>query len=139
MTLLCRLIVDSSATDHGRNRRGADRGFQCHTWKKSGKSSAGPGSRSLWRYFWRVGVWMGFCAFFRAPPRRLELSASFSSARALTPVSARGLLVISSQLLSGSFMCGQTHMFVSKTTTTIIQSGVAPFLQASSLHPTLRS
>ena len=32
------LIVDSSATDHGRNR-GADRGFQCHrSCKKSWRS-----------------------------------------------------------------------------------------------------
>ena len=33
------LIVDSSATDHERNRGGADRGVQCHrSWKKSSGS-----------------------------------------------------------------------------------------------------
>ena len=43
----------------------ADFGFQCHrSWRKSWKFSAGPRSRSLWRYFRRFGGWMGFCAFF---------------------------------------------------------------------------
>ena len=37
------------------------------------------------------GYFGSFCAIFRAPPVVPELSASFSSLRALTPVSARGL------------------------------------------------
>ena len=65
----------------------------------------------LW---WRVmGFLDAFCVMFRAPPVVPELSASFSSFRVLTTVSARGLLAISFQLLSGSFMCGQTHMLTS--------------------------
>ena len=51
-----------------------------------------------------MAVWMGvggaffggIDAFFRAPPVVPELSASFSSQRALTLVSGRGLLPISS-------------------------------------------
>ena len=38
------------------------------------------------------GFFDAFCVIFRAPPVVLELSASFRSFRALTPVSARGLL-----------------------------------------------
>ena len=38
-----------------------------------------------------AGVFGAFCAIFRASPVVPELSASFSSFRALTPVSARGL------------------------------------------------
>ena len=38
-----------------------------------------------------AGGFGAFCAIFRAPPVIPELSASFSSLRALTPVSARGL------------------------------------------------
>ena len=37
------------------------------------------------------GFFDAFCVIFRAPPAMPELSASFSSLRALTPVSARGL------------------------------------------------
>ena len=37
------------------------------------------------------GFFDAFCVIFRAPPVVLELSASFSSFRALTTVSARGL------------------------------------------------
>ena len=37
------------------------------------------------------GLLDAFCVIFRAPPVVPELSASFSSPRALTPVSARGL------------------------------------------------
>ena len=37
------------------------------------------------------GLFDAFCVIFRAPPGVPELSASFSSFRALTPVSARGL------------------------------------------------
>ena len=63
------LIVDSSATDHERNRRGADRGSQCHrSWRKLGRCSAGPRSRSLWRFFRRFGGLTGFLGLFRAPP-----------------------------------------------------------------------
>ena len=54
-----------------------------------------------------------FFVFFSRSSGRPGVSASFSSPRALTPVSARGLLPISFQLLSGSFMCGQTHMLMS--------------------------
>ena len=42
----------------------------------------------LWREW---GFFDAFCVVFRAPPAVLELSASFSSFRALTTVSARGL------------------------------------------------
>ena len=38
-----------------------------------------------------IGFFDAFCVIFRAPPVIPELSASFSSFRALTPVSARGL------------------------------------------------
>ena len=38
-----------------------------------------------------IGFFDAFCVIFRAPPVVPELSASFSSFRALTPVSARGL------------------------------------------------
>ena len=38
-----------------------------------------------------IGLFDAFCVIFRAPPVVPELSASFSSFRALTPVSARGL------------------------------------------------
>ena len=37
------------------------------------------------------GLGDAFCVIFRAPPAMPELSASFSSFRALTTVSARGL------------------------------------------------
>ena len=37
------------------------------------------------------GFFDAFCVIFRAPPAMPELSASFSSFRALTAVSARGL------------------------------------------------
>ena len=37
------------------------------------------------------GLFDAFCVIFRAPPAMPELSASFSSLLALTPVSARGL------------------------------------------------
>ena len=53
-------------------------------------------SRVLMAVFMAMGRLTGLC-IFRAPPGRLELSASFLSPRALTPVSARGLLVISLQ------------------------------------------
>ena len=39
-----------------------------------------------------IGFFDAFCVIFRAPPVVPELSASFSSFRALTAVSARGLL-----------------------------------------------
>ena len=39
-----------------------------------------------------MGLFDAFCVIFRAPPVVPELSASFSSFRALTAVSARGLL-----------------------------------------------
>ena len=68
----------------------------------------------------------GVFVLFSPSSGRPGVSASFSSPRALTPVSARGLLPISFELLSGSFMCGQTHMLMT-TTTTIRQSGEAPF------------
>ena len=38
-----------------------------------------------------MGLFDAFCVIFRAPPAMPELSASFSSFRALTAVSARGL------------------------------------------------
>ena len=40
------------------------------------------------------GFFDAFCVIFRAPPVVPELSASFSSFRALTPMSARGQLVL---------------------------------------------
>ena len=59
--------MDSSATDHERNRGGADCGFQCHrSWRKSWKFSAGSGSRSLWRYFGELAVGWGFVHFSRS-------------------------------------------------------------------------
>ena len=53
-------------------------------------------SRVLMAVFMAMGRLTWLC-IFRAPPGRLELSASFLSPRALTPVSARGLLAISLQ------------------------------------------
>ena len=44
------------------------------------------------RYGSDDGFFDAFCVIFRAPPFVPELSASFWSPRALTPVSARGLL-----------------------------------------------
>ena len=41
-----------------------------------------------------MGLFDAFCVIFRAPPAMPELSASFSSFRALTAVSARGLPVV---------------------------------------------
>ena len=43
------------------------------------------------------GFFDAFCVIFRAPPVVPELSASFSSFRALTAVSARGLQVCRSR------------------------------------------
>ena len=48
-------------------------------------------SSSIFAYGGDDGLFDAFCVIFRAPPAMPELSASFSSFRALTPVSARGL------------------------------------------------
>ena len=48
------------------------------------------------RRLWRFDGVSSVLIIFRAPPGRLELSASFSSPRALTPVRNRGLLPIGS-------------------------------------------
>ena len=48
-------------------------------------------SSSNFAYGGDDGFFDAFCVIFRAPPAMPELSASFSSFRALTPVSARGL------------------------------------------------
>ena len=95
------LIVDLSATGHGGNRGSFQR------------------VQGAAVYGYLIGVfggWMGvFGLFSRSSgrPGRPGVSASFSSPRALIPVSARGLLPISFLLLSGSLMCGQTHMLMS--------------------------
>ena len=85
--------MDFNATDHERNR---------------GSFQRVRGAAVYGGVLGESAVGWGFWAFFA-----LELSASFSSPRALTPVSARGLLPISFQLLSRSFMCGQTHTLTS--------------------------
>ena len=54
-------------------------------------STAGYDVFSIFAYGGDDGLFDAFCVIFRAPPAMPELSASFSSLLALTPVSARGL------------------------------------------------
>ena len=58
------------------------------------------------RYGGGDGAFDAFCVIFRAPPAMPELSASFSSFRALTAVSARGLQLGCQLEL---WCCGHTH------------------------------
>ena len=109
------LIVEFSATDHG-GKRGSD--SACTTGSRLWISVpqimeeivevfSGSEEPQFMAVFSAIRRLDGVLCIFRAPPGRLELSASFSSPRALTPVSARGLLVI-------SFCCFQDRSCVDR-------------------------
>ena len=90
------LIVDPSATDYGGTR---------------GSLQRVQGAAVYGGIFGELAVGWGFVHFLRSS-RSSGVERQFFEPSS-TPMSARGLLPICSQLLSGSFMCGQTHMLTS--------------------------